>query len=198
MPLSTSGSCQFIPVSSFTRRNLPTGSTKYLADLPSSVDRTSDTSQLKENVVAVDATYYLSRMLKEEPLVTALGGLLAAEKTVNDDLDKWQANDTTPFFIFDGCPVKGEDDLAAKTGREANLGSDAAWSLYANGEAMSAVQGFGGYSGMTPSPSSLGSAPNDGLRRIQSTVTLSFPAIHFEEAGSSFPGTPVQSRFTGE
>lgn len=174
------------------------GSNRCLADRLCSAHRTSDTSQLKDNVVAVDATYYLSRILKEEPLVTALGGLLAAEKNVNDDLDKWKANDTTPFFIFDGCPVKGEDDLAAKTGREANIGTDAAWSLYASGEATSAVQGFGGYSGMRPISSHLGPAPDDAFRRIQSTVTLSFPTVHPEEASSSFSGAAVQGRCTGE
>lgn len=106
-----------------------------------------DLSPLKDNTVAVDATYYLSTLLPKEPLVTALGGPLAAEKTINDDLDKWKANSTTPFFIFDGCPVKGEDDLAVKLGREANAGAESAWSLYSSGEAVSAVQGFGKYTG---------------------------------------------------
>lgn len=97
--------------------------------------------------MGVDANYYLARILDHEPLVTALGGPLAAEKNINDDLDKWKANGTTPFFIFDGCPVKGEDDLAVKIGRDANAGTDTAWTLYSSGEATPAVQSFGFYSG---------------------------------------------------
>lgn len=92
-------------------------------------------------------------MLHKEPLVAALGGMLAAEKTVSDDLDKWKANNTIPFFIFDGCPVKGEDDLAVKMGREANAGTDGAWNLYSSGDAINAVNGFGKYTGAIPIPS---------------------------------------------
>ncbi|KAF3771269.1 hypothetical protein M406DRAFT_286172, partial [Cryphonectria parasitica EP155] len=105
-----------------------------------------EVSQLRENVIAVDATYYLARIREKEPLVTALGGLLAAEKNINEDLDQWKTNDTTPFFIFDGCPVKGEYEQSAKIGREAIAGADAAWALYSNGEAQPAVEGFGFWS----------------------------------------------------
>lgn len=122
---------------------------------------------MKDNTVAVDATYYLSGILPKEPLVTALGGPLAAEKTIKDDLDKWKANSTTPFFIFDGCPVKGEDDLAVKVGREANAGAESAWNLYSSGEAVSAVQGFGKYTGKLPSALHSILAADDGLGAYQ-------------------------------
>lgn len=159
--------------------------------------RANDVSQLKDNVVAVDATYYLSRILEHEPLVTALGGLLAAEKNINDDLDKWKANDTTPFFIFDGCPVKGEDELAVKTGREANTGADGAWALYSSGEAVSAVQGFGYYSGMPTIHIPLTTASDVGSRCIPSEVTLPSLAVHSEEAQSPFFGAAFQGSRTG-
>lgn len=78
-----------------------------------------------------------------------MGGPLATGKAIQDDLDKWQANGVTPFFIFDGCAVKGQDELAMKTGLEANTGTDGAWELYSRGEAEAAVSNFGASSGMS-------------------------------------------------
>lgn len=104
-----------------------------------------DVSQLKENVVAVDATYYLRLILENthEPLVSATGGPLALEDRIEADLDKWKANDCTPLFIFDGCPVKGQDELSIEQGRFANNGTDHAWDLYSNAQAQSSVTNFG-------------------------------------------------------
>lgn len=105
---------------------------------------------MKDNVVAVDATYYLSRLIEgpSEPLVTALGGPLATSQGIQDDLDKWQANSVTPYFIFDGCSVKGQDEVSMKAALEANTGTDGAWELYSRGEAEAAVSNFGASSGM--------------------------------------------------
>lgn len=104
---------------------------------------TTDLSQLKENTTAVDANYFLARFLETEPLLTALGGPVAIDKNINEELDRWQANDTTPLFVFDGCPVKGEDDVSISVGREANAGTNDAWARYARGEAIEAVRTFG-------------------------------------------------------
>lgn len=185
MPSSTNSSCQWLPISFFHTWICSWLTTKL------SGYSANDISQLKDNVIAVDATYYLSRILEHEPLVTALGGLLAAEKNINDDLDKWKANDTTPFFIFDGCPVKGEEELAVKTGREANTGADGAWALYSSGEAVSAVQGFGYYSGMLATCTPLTTVSDVGFRRIPSEVTLPSLAVHSEEARSPFLGAAL-------
>ncbi|KUI60288.1 hypothetical protein VP1G_07481 [Cytospora mali] len=107
-----------------------------------------EASQLKDNVVAVDATYYLRLILENthEPLVSATGGPLALEDRINSDLDKWKANDCTPLFIFDGCPVKGQDELSIELGRFANNGTDHAWELYSNAQAQSSVTNFGLFS----------------------------------------------------
>lgn len=111
-----------------------------------------DALQLKDNVVAVDATYYLRLVLENthEPLVSATGGPLALEDRIEVDLDKWKANDCTPFFIFDGCPVKGQDELAIDQGRFANNGTDHAWDLYSNAQAQSSVTNFGLFASMPP------------------------------------------------
>lgn len=111
-----------------------------------------EASQLKDNVVAVDATYYLRLILENthEPLVSATGGPLALEDRIEGDLDKWKENECTPFFIFDGCPVKGQDELSIEQGRLANGGTDHAWVLYSNAQAQASVQNFGHFSGMSP------------------------------------------------
>ncbi|KAG8163253.1 hypothetical protein KVR01_006550 [Diaporthe batatas] len=108
-----------------------------------------DASQLKGNVVAVDATYYLRLLLERshEPLIPAVGGPLALEDCIEVDLNKWKANDCTPFFVFDGCPVKGQDELSLELGRTANVGTNAAWELYNNAQAQPAVETFGLHSG---------------------------------------------------
>lgn len=113
---------------------------------------TTDLSQLKENTTAVDANYFLARFLETEPLLTALGGPVAVDKNINEELDRWQANDTTPLFVFDGCPVKGEDDVSISVGREANAGTDDAWARYARGEAIEAVRTFGQNQSMLSQP----------------------------------------------
>lgn len=114
-----------------------------------------DASQLKGNVVAVDATYYLRLLLdrSHEPLIPAVGGPLALEDCIEVDLNKWKANDCTPFFVFDGCPVKGQDELSLELGRAANVGTNAAWELYNNAQAQPAVETFGLHSGKTASQS---------------------------------------------
>ncbi|CAN8095985.1 unnamed protein product [Discula destructiva] len=102
-----------------------------------------DISSLKETTIAVEANYFLASLLEHEPLITALGGPMAVQKSIDDELDKWKANDVSPFFVFDGCPVKGEDKVSISVGREANTATDEAWARYAKGEAQAAVTAFG-------------------------------------------------------
>ncbi|KAK4189625.1 hypothetical protein QBC35DRAFT_132971 [Podospora australis] len=102
--------------------------------------------ELKDIAVAVDATYYLQSILNvkpNEPLLSALGGVTGIVSRIEADLDSWDENNTTPFFIFDGVPITGEDAVASQRAREANIKTDLAWELYFNGRANEAVAAFG-------------------------------------------------------
>ncbi|KAK8058734.1 nuclease-like protein [Apiospora phragmitis] len=78
--------------------------------------QSADISQLKDNAVAVDASYYLQLFLDNipfhEPLLPALGGLTGIESHIESDLESWDANKTTPFFIFNGQAVEGQDEVS--------------------------------------------------------------------------------------
>ena len=60
------------------------------------------------------------------------------------DLDSWESNNTVPFFIFDGQPIKGQEEVSTKRALRGVEKTDKAWKLYFNGQAESAVQTFGG------------------------------------------------------
>jgi hypothetical protein len=104
-------------------------------------------SELEDCSIAIDATYYLQSWLDHEPhyepLVAALAGLTGIQKWIEADLDQWQAHRITPFFIFDGQSIAGQDDISVMRGLRANRETDLAWSLYFNGDPESAVQAFG-------------------------------------------------------
>ncbi|KAF7554040.1 hypothetical protein G7046_g6917 [Stylonectria norvegica] len=108
---------------------------------------THDLSELEHCALGVDATYYLSRFLDtspgHEPLLSANAGLTGFVDHINEDLDQWQENDITPFFVFDGQSITGQDALTLKRGLDANRTTDEAWSIYANGGAQEAVTRFG-------------------------------------------------------
>jgi len=71
-------------------------------------------------------------------------------------LDQWKAHRITPFFIFDGQAITGQDEISLAQGRRANAKTDKAWDLYFGGQAEEAVLAFAGNSGTsqlrTPSP----------------------------------------------
>lgn len=117
-------------------------------------DRSADISQLKDNAVAVDASYYLQLFLDNvpfhEPLLPALGGLTGIESHIDVDLDSWQANKTIPFFIFNGQAVEGQEEVSVQRGKKANAKTDEAWDLYFKSEAHSAVAAFGASRGAYP------------------------------------------------
>jgi hypothetical protein len=83
-----------------------------------------------------------------EPLLPALGGLTGIEKHIQADLDQWAAHKITPFFIFDGQPITGQDEITVSRGRQANEKTDHAWDLYFSGHAERAVMAFGAHGGM--------------------------------------------------
>ncbi|KAK3956490.1 temperature dependent protein affecting M2 dsRNA replication-domain-containing protein [Pseudoneurospora amorphoporcata] len=105
-------------------------------------------SELQECAIAVDASYFLRQLLEQaenynEPLLTALGGLTGIQARIQVELDNWLRNRTTPFFIFDGQPMVGQDKVTTKQGREIQKQTGVAWKLYSEGQAEAAVAAFG-------------------------------------------------------
>lgn len=111
-------------------------------------------SDIEDCAIAVDATYFLQLHLDvlpgNEPLVPALGGLTGIQGRIEQELDQWQAHKVTPFFIFDGQSIAGQDDVTVKRGLEANAKTDIAWELYFNSRADEAVSAFGQNISMWP------------------------------------------------
>lgn len=104
-------------------------------------------SDIEDCAIAVDATYYLQLHLDvlpgNEPLLPALGGLTGIQGRIENDLDQWKAHRVTPFFIFDGQSMTGQDETAVKRGLENIAKTDIAWELYFNSRADEAVAAFG-------------------------------------------------------
>ncbi|KAI8950803.1 nuclease-like protein [Xylaria longipes] len=112
---------------------------------------TAVVSELEDTTIAVDASYYLQLFLAnapyQEPLLPALGGLTGIQTHIESDLDSWKANNTTPFFVFNGQSVVGSDEIAIQRGIRAIAGTDEAWSLYFQSQANEAVSAFGSHKG---------------------------------------------------
>ncbi|UKZ93688.1 uncharacterized protein TrAFT101_008596 [Trichoderma asperellum] len=108
---------------------------------------TYNISELEDCSIAVDASYYLSLLLdtdpSHEPLLPALGGLTGIQYHIRQSLDLWDKHRITPFFIFDGQSLIGQDEITLKRGRAANQKTDQAWELYSQTEAEQAVAAFG-------------------------------------------------------
>lgn len=100
----------------------------------------------------MDATYYLSQLLDvspaHEPLLSALSGLTGFDDHINENLARWEESRITPFFIFDGQSVTGQDDIAQKRALDANKKTDEAWELYSQSKPDDAVNTFGANPGM--------------------------------------------------
>ena len=108
--------------------------------------RSHEISEIEDCAIAVDATYYIQLQLDaepHEPLLPALGGLTGIQGRIEADLDQWEAHRVTPFFIFDGQSITGQDETTALRGRQANEKTDFAWGLYFDGQANDAVVAFG-------------------------------------------------------
>lgn len=108
-------------------------------------------SDLEDCIIAIDATYYLQYFLDNapfhEPLLSALGGLTGVQNHITKDLDQWASNKITPFFIFDGQPLHGQEEITTKRALRAVDKTNRAWKLYFNGQAEQAVQTFGANAG---------------------------------------------------
>lgn len=77
----------------------------------------------------------------------ALGGLTGIQFHIENDLDSWKANNTTPFFVFNGQSVVGSDEITIQRGMRAIAGTDEAWKLYFQSQANEAVTAFGSHKG---------------------------------------------------
>ncbi|KAK4219518.1 PIN domain-like protein [Rhypophila decipiens] len=103
--------------------------------------------ELEDCSIAIDATYYLQLIQAthpyNEPLLPALGGPTGIRDHLEMELDKWKAHKMTPFFIFDGQSIVGQDEVTVKKGLDANHRTAQAWELYFNGRANEAVGAFG-------------------------------------------------------
>lgn len=124
---------------------------------------------------------------------------MGIEKHITDELDKWKSIETTPFFVFDGCPVKGEDKVSISVGHEAIAATDEAWARYAKGDAQAAVAAFGqSHSAYSRCRSHGAIADNNVLSRgIPSRVAPPTTPIDTEEARSAFPRPTIQGNCTG-
>jgi hypothetical protein len=104
-------------------------------------------NEIEDCAIAVDAAYYLQLHLDvfpgNEPLLPALGGLTGIQGRLENELDQWKAHKITPFFIFDGQSMAGQDEAAVKRGLANCLKADISWDLYFNGRADEAVTAFG-------------------------------------------------------
>ena len=114
--------------------------------------RTYPVSELEGVAIAIDATYYINSWLyhvpHHQPLVPALAGSMSIEKDIEADLDQFKAHGVVPFFIFDGQPITGQDEVSVTRGQEANKRTDDAWEKYLNNAADNAVKIFGDNPGM--------------------------------------------------
>ncbi|TLS28392.1 hypothetical protein PpBr36_02120 [Pyricularia pennisetigena] len=108
-------------------------------------------AELEDCSIAIDATYYLQYLLHtpptREPLLTALGGMNGLDNHIREDLANWKAHNVTPFFIFDGQSMMGQDEVITSRGRKSIEKSTQAWELYVNGQAQEAVNSFGNHNG---------------------------------------------------
>ena len=109
-------------------------------------------NELNDCAIGVDASYYLGQVLDvspaHEPLLSALSGLTGFEEHINDNLNRWDEFRVTPFFIFDGQSVTGQEEITQKRSLEANKKTDEAWTLYSESKPDHAVSTFGSNPGM--------------------------------------------------
>ncbi|CAK7204049.1 hypothetical protein SEUCBS139899_006800 [Sporothrix eucalyptigena] len=106
-----------------------------------------DVSALEDTAIAIDATYFIKQMLEHspshEPLMCALAGLTGIHMHLENELNQWKAHKVTPFFIFEGLPVVGQDQVTIQSGLRDIQRTNEAWDLYFAGRASEAVAAFG-------------------------------------------------------
>lgn len=104
-------------------------------------------SELDGAIIAIEAAYYLNRLLVnpslKEPLLAALGGLpFTMRSTVTNDIAAFREAGIKPIFVFDGMDVSKTKTLFQQAD-EAVRANTAAWNLYNQHQAENAVAAFG-------------------------------------------------------
>ena len=114
---------------------------------------TSNLSDLSGCVIAIEADFYLERVLNvsaREPLLSALGGTpFSFRPHVEDDLAALHQNDVKPVFVFGGLRVGKNYAPFAHDNAVASLNAEA-WALYGEHKAAEAVSNFGSSGYATP------------------------------------------------
>lgn len=108
---------------------------------------TNSFSDLSGSVLAIEASFYLDRLLNQppskEPLLPALGGLpFSLRVYVQNDLDALSEYGIRPLFVFNGIEA-GKKHSPFKDLEDAARLNDNAWELYNRHEAEQAVDSFG-------------------------------------------------------
>jgi len=108
---------------------------------------THSLDELKDTRVAIEAAFYINRMLNtphlKEPLLPALGGRpFTMKDTVQNDVKRFKDCGITPIFVFGGLDV-GKQDAPFDHSEQAARINQQAWDLYHSGQAQQAVDKFG-------------------------------------------------------
>jgi len=108
---------------------------------------TNPFSDLKGSVLAIEASFYLERLLTQapfkEPLLSALGGVPFALKAhIQNELELLRNADITPLFVFGGMNTGEKDRPFRQQDNAVRLNSNA-WQLYDEHQAQRAVDTFG-------------------------------------------------------
>ena len=108
---------------------------------------TSSFADLRNCVVAIEASHYLQRYLVgppiKEPLVVALGSLpYSLKATISNELEAFREAGITPFFVFSGLDVGRKDRVFQASENATRINADA-WELYNQHQAQRAVETFG-------------------------------------------------------
>lgn len=103
--------------------------------------------ELNSAVLAIEASFYLERLLTtapaKEPLLSALGGLPFALKAhIENEIELLRKNGIRPLFVFDGLEV-GKKYTPFRASDEAAGLNREAWDLYNLHQAEKAVDTFG-------------------------------------------------------
>lgn len=112
---------------------------------------TNPFSDLNGAVLAIEASFYLERLLTfsplKEPLLSALGGLPFSLKAhIENEIETLRTAQIKPIFIFNGMDV-GKKDNPFQASNDAATRTLDAWDLYRQEQAPQAVEAFGNSGG---------------------------------------------------
>lgn len=105
-------------------------------------------SDLSDTVLAIEASFYLDRLLTtppaKEPLLSALGGLpFALQAHIEQEINSLRSHNIRPLFVFNGLNV-GKKHNVFQQSESVTAANEKAWDLYNQHNAEQAVDTFGG------------------------------------------------------